>query len=102
MIFIPFLYFKKIKIQDQPLRKDFPKKMQYDCPGRSNPSWLTLMLSTEFQSTLNVQYFITVACPLGILWFKQLKELCIMYMVFTDFNCFENLWDKNDSSLRKE
>lgn len=76
--------------------------MQYDCPGRSNPSWLSLMLSTEFQSTLNVQYFITVARPLGILWFKQLKELCIMYMVFTDFNCFENLFNKNDSSLRKE
>ena len=73
--------------------------MQYDCPGRSNPSWLSLMLSTEFQSTLNVQYFITVARPLGILWFKQLKELCIMYMVFTDFNCFENLWDLPDPGM---
>lgn len=55
--------------------------MQYDCPGRSNPSWLSLMLSTEFQSTLNVQYFITVACPLGILWFKQLKELCFQISI---------------------
>lgn len=25
-----------------------------------------------------------------------------MSKVFTDFNGFENLWDENDSSLRKE
>lgn len=50
------------------------------------PSWLSTILSTEFQQTLKVQYFITVACPSGALWFKQFKELCVISMLFTDFN----------------
>lgn len=33
---------------------------------------------------LEVQHFMTVAWPLGTLWFKQFEELCVGPMAFTD------------------
>lgn len=99
--FIPLSYFKKIKIQSQLPRKDIFKNAMIvlvDLILR----WLSLVLNNEFQQTLKVQYFLTVACLPGTLWFKSFKELHAISMVFTDFNWFENHWEENDFSLRKE